>query len=381
MRKAKARAEEQRKKLLKSGVDLPPAKDEYDLSALEGPNRFTFRSSEYWQQHKASIEERITKEHFNAEVSTETMNQLIEETARNYASLVIERASEDSTPSMAELWMTIIRKRASNEPEYRINDWVEFLDDDMEWKLGKVLRSFKGFHDRGEVGEQIEYLKDPSEEEDEDVEMEENEEYFYEVEGCGKSLTSKELRCSEEGLVKLFGRGPWIWQQYALLRLEKKLRIQENHPDDFESMPILEFAEDNWNRWVEDERNRHFSDTYNHPRVTDEGRESLRKHIFAPFQIIAQICEYDEGWDPANSSDFGVFSYCNFFGSGMIIPTVVMIIQWVLPILLLVSNFKGVKNDELVTLDTYFCVQDDSATKIAKKLTTIMGKKFAFTLM
>jgi len=381
MRKAKARAEEQRKKLLKSGVALPPAKDEYDLSALEGPNRFTFRSSEYWQQHKASIEERITKEHFNAEVSTETMNQLIEETARNYASLVIERASEDSTPSMAELWMTIIRKRGSNEPEYRINDWVEFLDDDMEWKLGKVLRSFKGFHDRGEVGEQIEYLKDPSEEEDEDVEMEENEEYFYEVEGCGKSLTSKELRCSEEGLVKLFGRGPWIWQQYALLRLEKKLRIQENHPDDFESMPILEFAEDNWNRWVEDERNRHFSDTYNHPRVTDEGRESLRKHIFAPFQIIAQICEYDEGWDPANSSDFGVFSYCNFFGSGMIIPTIVMIIQWVLPILLLVSNFKGTTNKELITLDTYFCVQDDTATKIAKKLTTIMGKKFAFTLM
>ena len=65
----------------------------------------------------------------------------------------------------------------------------------------------------------------------------------------------------------------------------------------------------------------------------------------------------------------------------MIIPTVVMIIQWVLPILLLVSNFKGTTNKELITLDTYFCVQDDTATKIAKKLTTIMGKKFAFTLM
>jgi len=70
-----------------------------------------------------------------------------------------------------------------------------------------------------------------------------NTEYYYD---CGyhyKRLQGKFIRSPEEGLRAIFGDRPWLWQQYALLRFEEKVRFQEGHVDDFENLSPVEFAE------------------------------------------------------------------------------------------------------------------------------------------
>ena len=380
LRKAKARAEEQRRKLLKQGIDVTSAtgenSDTYDLNALtKGPNRFTFLSSDYWQVQQKKIEEKIEKRYFNAPVSDEVMEMLIKETAEELAEELIQRDREDSIPSVGELWTTICRERKANEPMFVSNDWIEYLDDDMIWKLGKVLRSFRIVDDKGEEGKQIHYME-PEEEEDEKGgdsggEQEENVYYMYKVEGCGKNLNDNEVRVSEEGLVRLFGRGPWIWQQYALVLLERKLRFQEHHHNDFEIFDYMQFAKTSFKTWLYDPRNIEFRRNYKDERIGEFGRTLLKDHIFKPFKIMSLIANHEEGWEPAESEEFSIFSYSSIFGSGLTLPLIVMGIQIMLPSLLVYSNFASV--DEF-TLDSVFCVQDDEATDDALKLTTIMGK-------
>jgi len=378
MAKAK-RAEEQRKKLLKQGihveVDEKPVGDDEEAYDLEGalntgPNRFTFFSSVYWQQQQQKIEQKIEERYFNAPVSEEVMEQLIKETAEDFAEDMINRADEDSVPSIAELWITILRERNEDGPLFRINDWVEFLDDDMCWKLGKVVKCFRGFIDDGEPGKPIEYMKEKGDDEEEEEEEEDEDiEYMFNVEGCHKNLNLSELRCSEEGLKRLFGNGPWIWQQYCLVRLEKKLRYQLNHPNDFETINIMDFARKAFDKWVNDPKNLDFRRVFFDDRIGEVGRESLRVHICKPFEITNLIASHSEGWEPSESTEFSIFSYSSIFGSGFPFPIIVLSIQFALPGVLVYVNFSGAS----LSFEKFFCVQnDEDASMEVVNLTTVM---------
>lgn len=235
----------------------------------------------------------------------------------------------------------------------------------------QVLNCFHNIDNSGEGGKQIRYLDPEDEDEEEEDEEEEEIEYMYKVEGCGKSLNYHEVRVSEEGLVRLFGRGPWIWQQYCLVRLEKKLRFQEHHPNDYEGFDYMGFAEKSFDAWLMDSRNLEFRRVYNDPRIGDWGRQLLRTHIFKPFEIMSLMAGNEEGWEPSESEEFSIFSYSSIFGSGLTFPFLVMIIQIMLPSLLVYSNFADTTD---FSIDSLFCVQDDEATIEAKKLTTIMGE-------
>lgn len=141
LKKAADRAEEQRRKLLKQGIVVKSedVDETYDLGALNsGPNKFTFLKSEYWQAQQKKIEKKIEERYFNAPVSEEVMEMLIKETAEELADDLVKRDWEDSIPAVAELWTTICREREHGEAMFQTNDWVEYLDDDMNWKLGKV---------------------------------------------------------------------------------------------------------------------------------------------------------------------------------------------------------------------------------------------------
>ena len=151
-----ARLAEQKRKLIKAGIKT----DENVLSnALEAsPNTHTFRSSDFWKDKRDLVIEQIDAEYEGAPVSRDTMIKIIRKVAERHTDELIASVDSDFTPSMKEIWETILRNREEGEPRYIAGDWVEYLDDDMTWKLGKVMMAaFRGAEDFGEVGEMLSF--------------------------------------------------------------------------------------------------------------------------------------------------------------------------------------------------------------------------------
>ena len=106
----------------------------------------------------------IEEDHQGAPVSRDTMVKIIQGCAHEYTSNLIESLDSDFIPSLKEIWETILREREPGEPRFIAGDWVEFLDDDMNWKLGKVAKAaFREVEDMGAQGQMIHYGLDDGE--------------------------------------------------------------------------------------------------------------------------------------------------------------------------------------------------------------------------
>ena len=93
------------------------------------------------------------------------------------------------------------------------------------------------------------------------------------------------MRVPEEGLRRIFGVRPWIWQQWALVKLEQRLRFQKNHVEDFETFNIPLFARDLWFAWLAEESNADFQTHLKDPRI-DQCQDDLFDHMMKPFYIL-----------------------------------------------------------------------------------------------
>ena len=200
---------------------------------------------------------------------------------------------------------------------------------------------------------------------------------MYKIYGTKKAISEENLRASEEGLVRMFGFGPWIWQQFALIKLEQCLRSQEGHENDFENFDSVAFAETKWNEWLDNHNNTSFRRQFTSRLITDDGRLALKDHILKPFQIVQKISGNAPGWDVKESQEFGVFTYTSHFGTGLAIPVIVCLIQWMIPIVLVINSVRnGPDVGELSSVtegaDYIFCVSDDEASRSMKMLTTVM---------
>lgn len=175
--------------------------------------------------------------------------------------------------------------------------------------------------------------------------------------------------------MRLFGAGPWIWQQYVLLKLERSLRIQEGHRNDFENFDSIEYADNEWQDWVGHCDNADFRNHFNHRLITNDARQALKDHILMPIRIMEKIVTDEPGWDVVESTDFGVFTYSNHFGTGMTIPIIVALIQWAIPCLLVYNTLidNPYTGNTLEDLSRYvFCINPDGATQMETLLTTAM---------
>jgi len=371
-----ARLAEQKRKLIKSGI-----KTDEDLisNALKtSSNTHTFRSSDFWKDKRDSVIEEIDEEYEGAPVSRDTMIKIIRKVAERHTDELIASVDSDFTPSMAEIWETMIREREEGEPRYIAGDWVEFLDDDLTWKLGKVMRAaFRGTEDFGQVGEMLSFNEDKEGGGNDGDGDEEDITYLYRVSGTKKAVSEENLRVSEEGLVRMFGFGPWIWQQFTLIKLEQSLRIQEGHQNDFETFDAVAFAEIKWNEWLFSESNTAFRRQFKSRLISEYCRFALKDHILKPFQIVQKIAFNAPGWDVSESNEFGVFTYTSHFGTGLAIPLIVCAIQWMIPVLLVINSVNnGPDIGDLTNItevaDYIFCVSDEEASKKLKLLTTCM---------
>lgn len=84
---------------------------------------------------------------------------------------------------------------------YAVNDWVEILGNDMKWKLTRVKRVIKKAPDDWD-------WDDDSHGPDDQPEWE----YFYNA-GDAKMVREEAVRSPTEGLQRIFGMSPWLWQQ------------------------------------------------------------------------------------------------------------------------------------------------------------------------
>lgn len=166
-------------------------------------------------------------------------------------------------------------------------------------------------------------------------------------------LTLDQIRAPEEGLRRLFGTGPWIWQQYALLRLESKLRFQYKHAHDFENFDVTKYTRELWDLWVEDPKNKEFRRVYYDKRLGKVTQNVLIHHIMKPFDLIADAANNNSGeWD-FGSVTFSVYTYCALFGTGWAIPLTILVIQIVLPVLIMFHNRTYIHNPDQLDLDAY----------------------------
>ncbi len=101
-----------------------------------------------------------------------------------------------------------------NTSLYEPGDWVEIEGLDMKWRLDMITRVIKTAPDDWDWTDPENEGKEPKWT------------FTYNA-GAERNAEAYDLRASETGLKTLFGTRPWVWQQYAMLKLESKLRFQQ----------------------------------------------------------------------------------------------------------------------------------------------------------
>lgn len=159
-------------------------------------------------------------------------------------------------------------------------------------------------------------------------------ETYYDV-GLRRRLRKYEIRKPQEGLVRIFGYRPWIWQQYALLKVEQQLRFQPGNHHDFERFNIPLFARDLWFDWLHNPKNEDFKKYSDDPRI-NSCQDDLFDHIMKPFHFLDDIRREDD-WD-FESEEVSIFTYWGLIGSGATICIICIFLQICIPLILLVNT-------------------------------------------
>jgi hypothetical protein len=143
--------------------------------------------------------------------SVENLSSLVEEMIEK------EFPFKDQIPSGRQL--INVGELEHNRSVYSPGDWVEIEGLDMKWRVDMITRVIK------QAPESYDW-NDPKNEGKEPKWT-----YTYNA-GTERDVEAQDLRTPETGLLILFGKRPWVWQQYAMLKLENKLRFQKGHQDD-----------------------------------------------------------------------------------------------------------------------------------------------------
>jgi len=233
------------------------------------------------------------------------------------------------SPTLRDLIHIGPSRQGKNQPKYVPGDYVEYLGNDMKWRLRLITRVVKqassGYHWKLESS-------NPEEEEDGWVNT-------YHA-GVEKNLPEHRLRAPREGLQALFGLRPWLWQQWAMLKLEEKMRFQENHQDDFIIMSAQRYAMQLWNEWLDHPKNQDFKAVFYDDQVGDFGRAQLLDHILYPFLLIDQLTLCDGEWNLQDDQSVSVYTYQSLLGAYSHISLVVFLIQVTIPAILALDVTK-----------------------------------------
>jgi hypothetical protein len=89
-----------------------------------------------------------------------------------------------------------------------------------------------------------------------------------------------QVRPQEDSVRALFGRAPFFWQQYALLRAEKKAQFLAKHPSDYNEIDWTEFGRAMFMTWIDGPKK---PDEWDHGDETwEEHKRKLAPRVYNP---------------------------------------------------------------------------------------------------
>jgi len=256
-------------------------------------------------------------------MSASDLNQ-VNQTAGGVANIFI--STKPKVKELVERLRNVENK--DNTKLFDSGDWVEVRGDDMKWAMSKIrqvqTREIPGFDPEAPGNADIA---------EEDIPKE----TFYYFEAGKKTVGRKyeryDVRAPRQGLEAIFGPRPFLWQQYALVRLESYLRLEENHAFDFMDFNIYLNARRWFREWLEHPDN---SDWLEEIYRIEEPhtQELLRHHLFTPFKLMEAIRSNKDDWD-FDDPNITVYSYLAVLGNGVGMVAVVVTIQILIPLVLI----------------------------------------------
>ena len=231
------------------------------------------------------------------------------------------RGFKYTTCKLREILSDALVDRSHRSHRYDIGEWIEVRGPSMKYRLERII----------------------------DVVRTSDNEFFYET-SVDHKLRQTQLRWPRESLIRIFGVAPWVWQQWACLKLENKLRFQEGNPYDFEVLDIRAYSLELWEVWLADPRNETFRQLYE--RVGASGQEELIHHILAPFQLMHEVVTNADGrWD-LDATVTSMFTYMSLLGTGFIDAFIVFLLQLTIPLILFYYYTSPARDDEEINVGT-----------------------------
>jgi len=266
----------------------------------------------------------------NQEHHTITLDSDSDERLKSFINKVIEKEfpTKSNIPSVRDV-INIGNTRKS-VAKYEPGTWVEIEGPDMKWRLNMITGSIKEAPDDWDWNNSDKEDKEPPWV------------YYYHA-GSDRRFREEDVRSPEEGLKRVFGNRPWIWQQWAMLKLEEKIRFQEGHQHDCIEMDVQKYGADLWDQWLEHESNLEFKNAFNDDRVGNVGRSELLNHIQTPFHLIDRLSEDTDEWRFDDDANISVFTYMSLLGAGVITPLIVFLIQIFIPIIFFKESSEEIR--------------------------------------
>eukprot|EP00934_Nitzschia_sp_Nitz4_P006971 Nitzschia sp. Nitz4//scaffold174_size87051//69494//71894//NITZ4_005120-RA/size87051-snap-gene-0.116-mRNA-1//-1//CDS//3329538905//6961//frame0 len=230
------------------------------------------------------------------------------------------------TCSVQDIIEDTLIDRSHKTHRYDIGEWVEVRGKSMRYRLEQIEDVVRAMDSEGDG-----YT------------------FVYET-AVDHKLAEHQVRWPREALRRIFGIGPWVWQQWACLKLENKLRFQDGHQDDFEIFDIRAYIVELWEVWLADPRNTGFRNLYD--QVGTSGQNELLDHIVAPFEMMHEVVTNENGeWD-MDDAGFSMFTYVSLLGSGFIDSAVVISLQVFMPVVLFFYYTSADRDEDEIAVGT-----------------------------
>jgi hypothetical protein len=228
--------------------------------------------------------------------------------------------------TLGEIIENTLLDRSHKTHRYDIGEWIEVLGPSMKYRLERV--------------ENVIRIKDHDSDGDQ---------FIYET-SVDHKLKENQIRWPREALQRVFGMSPWVWRQWAGMKIEKKLKFHEGDPDDFELLDIRAYAFELWELWLADKRNACFKELYE--RVGISGQKELVDHIMSPFKLMHDIVTNNNGrWDLAEA-ERSMFTYMSLLGTRFIDAFIVFLLQCSIPIILFFYYTSPQRQSEDIAVGT-----------------------------
>lgn len=202
--------------------------------------------------------------------------------------------------------------------------WVEFLSRDMTWNVGVISRVVK----QPPGPKEWDYGKENA------IPPFNLWKVSYNIAGVGV-IRREDIRAPTIGLQSIFGKRPWLWQQFTLLQLERRTRFDFDNESDFEVLDYVQFAAVRYDRWLNAPENADFKEL--HDKEHEITRHLLKKNLMSPFLLMNEISQQNELWD-FSDGDISLYTYMSVLGAGVMVTVIGVAIQVIGPLVLFYST-------------------------------------------